>query len=409
MTRPPVSVVVVSRGRPDALRRCLTGLARQIYDPFEIVVVADAPGRAMLRRLPLAAQVHLVAFDAANISQARNRGIAAAAGEIVAFIDDDAVPEPTWLHHLAAPFAEPDVAAAGGFVRGRNGISFQSRAQWVDRTGQTAPILLSDPHPVVLTPTHDKAIKTEGTNMALRRPVITAMGGFDPRYRFFLDETDVNMRLADRGARTAIVPLAQVHHGFAPSPLRRADRVPRDLFEIGASWAVFLSTHCPTGNRDAAWQRVRREQRNRLVVHLIRGGVEPADMRRLLTGLEAGFAAGLQRHGAALPALLDATRRFRRFPPAPADPPVLLAGRSWQARDLRRRARAMAEGGANVTVLRLSPTALYHRVAWRDGYWEQRGGLFGKSDRSQKLFSAWRFRRRVAAEIERFGPERGFR
>ncbi|MCB2152739.1 MAG: glycosyltransferase, partial [Rhodobacteraceae bacterium] len=59
---------------------------------------------------------------------ARNLGLAAAAGEIVAFIDDDAVPEPRWLARLTAPFADPGIAAAGGFVVGRNGISFQWRA-----------------------------------------------------------------------------------------------------------------------------------------------------------------------------------------------------------------------------------------------------------------------------------------
>ena len=407
MMRQQVSVVVVSRGRPDMLRRCLTGLARQIYEPFEIVVVADAPGRAMLRRLPVAAQVHIVAFDEANISQARNLGISAAAGDIVAFIDDDAVPEPAWLHHLAAPFAEPDVAAVGGHVRGRNGISWQSRAQSVDRLGQTAPIRLSDSRPVILTPTPGRAIKTEGTNMALRRSVLARIGGFDPRYRFFLDETDLNMRLADMGARTAIVPLAQVHHGFAPSALRRVDRVPLDLFEIGASWAVFLSAHCPPEDRDAAWRRVQREQRDRIVRHLIRGGLEPGDMRRLLASLNVGFEHGLQRHPAALPPLPDVTRRFLRFPIAAAKPPVFLAGRPWQSRALRDRARAMAGDGINVTLVCLSPTALFHRVAWRDGYWEHNGGLFGKSDRTQKLFSPWRFSQRVKAEFERVALERG--
>ncbi|MES2906736.1 MAG: RNA polymerase factor sigma-54, partial [Pseudomonadota bacterium] len=48
-----------------------------------------------------------------------------------------------------------------------------------------------------------------------------AMGGFDPAFRFYLDETDLNLRLAATGAMTAIVPVAQVHHGFAESDLQR--------------------------------------------------------------------------------------------------------------------------------------------------------------------------------------------
>ena len=138
MTHPPVSVVVVSRDRPDALLRCLTGLLQVQYTPFEVVVVADQPGCSAAARW--AEQIKIVPFDRPNISEARNLGISNAAGEIIAFIDDDAVPEPSWLTHLIAPFERADVAAAGGFVRGRNGISFQWQARSVDETGATAQI-----------------------------------------------------------------------------------------------------------------------------------------------------------------------------------------------------------------------------------------------------------------------------
>ncbi|WP_372887787.1 glycosyltransferase family 2 protein, partial [Shimia sp.] len=126
MSQSPVSVVIVSRGRPQALARCLTGLSQQTHPSFETIVVADPSGCAAVNDGAFSGLVKLVAFDEANISAARNLGIARAAGELVAFIDDDAVPEPTWLAHLVAPFdSDPEVMAAGGFVRGRNGISFQ--------------------------------------------------------------------------------------------------------------------------------------------------------------------------------------------------------------------------------------------------------------------------------------------
>ena len=94
-----VSVVVVSRHRPAALSLCLTALTLQDHPGFEIVLVAD-PGSVGVRPdLP----IKRVRFDAANISAARNAGVMAAAGEVVAFIDDDAVAEPTWLSRLTAP------------------------------------------------------------------------------------------------------------------------------------------------------------------------------------------------------------------------------------------------------------------------------------------------------------------
>ncbi|WP_333682970.1 glycosyltransferase family 2 protein [Pontibaca methylaminivorans] len=400
-----VSVVVVSHGRPQALCRCLTGLARQIHGPYEIVVVADGPGRAALARLPFADRLHVVGFDEANISRARNLGITAAAGDIVAFIDDDAVPEPAWLHHLAAAFSDPQVAAAGGYVRGRNGISFQSRARSVDHCGRTAPIRLRGPHPVALTPTRERAIKLEGTNMAFRRAVIAGLGGFDPRYRFFLDETDVNLRMGRRGLVSAIVPLAQVHHGFAASRFRRADRVPRDLHEIGASWAVFLNAHAPH-RVDAAWRRVQAEERARCIRHLIAGGIEPGAMRRLLASLEAGFAEGLTRRTSPLAPLPPPVRDFLRFTPLSVPDDRFLAGPSWRLGALRAEARALAESGINVTLLSLSPSALFHRVEWRDTHWEQRGGLFGKSKRSQPLLAFWRPSRRIEAERQRVAAAR---
>jgi glycosyltransferase involved in cell wall biosynthesis len=104
--RPTISVVIVSRGRPASLSLCLMGVARLVYAPYEIVVVADALGLEAARALPFAAALKLVAFDEANISAARNAGVLAAGGEIIAFIDDDAVPEPAWLAHFAAAFAQ---------------------------------------------------------------------------------------------------------------------------------------------------------------------------------------------------------------------------------------------------------------------------------------------------------------
>ena len=130
----------------------------------------------------------------------------------------------------------------GCFVIGRNGISFQWKAWVLDRVGFTSKIDVDEENPTILTPPVGNAVKNEGTNMAARRSVLVDLEGFDPAYHFYLDETDLNMRLVVANHLTAIAPLARLHHGFAQSIRRHGDRVPRDLFDLGASWAVFKAS-----------------------------------------------------------------------------------------------------------------------------------------------------------------------
>lgn len=404
----PVSVIIVSHGRTAALKRCLTGVSQLYYPSFEIVVVADGPSVRMLKNSPLGNGIKTAQQDAENISLARNAGIALAAGEVVAFIDDDAVPEPTWLTHLAAAFDDDEVAAAGGFVRGRNGISFQWRASSVDTTGQRHPIAWKNDLPAVLHPPEGYAIKTEGTNMAFRREILAGIGGFDPAFRFFLDETDLNMRLARAGHATAIVPRAEVHHGFAESTRRRADRVPRDLFEIGASNTAFLIRHCPEGARAAAEVAFSDEQRKRLLQHMVAGRLEPRDIRRLLLRLKDGAEAGRARAPAPMPALPHASAPFAPRPPRPYHAPKLHVGRWRDRTKIRQKAAHDVTAGHVATALIFSFTSLFGRVVFNQaGVWEHHGGQFGRWRRTDPLFRLRRLATACKDETGRVRRARG--
>lgn len=408
MANPSVSVVVVSRDRPSALMRCLDGLAQLDYPVFEIICVTCPAGAAALAGRPDVDHIKILTFDEANISAARNIGIAHAAGDVVAFIDDDAVPEPLWLRHLTEPFGNPEVAASGGYVIGRNGISFQWRARVVDRSGQATDLDLPGTVPRVLHPEPDRAIKTEGTNMAVRRDLLADMGGFDPAFRFFLDETDLNQRLADRSLPTAIVPLAVVHHGFAESSRRRADRAPRDLFELGASTAVFLRKHSPVSRHAAAIAACIAEQKQRLLRMMQSGLLDPVDVLVLLRGLRRGLAAGATRPLDGMIPLNRAPEGLRIYPARTDRPRIYLSGRIWQHRRKMKEAIGHRQSGAIVTVVLMSPTARFHRQYFdKNGIWVQTGGLFGKSDRAMPLSRFWAFRTRVKHEIGRLIPARG--
>ena len=401
MTAIPVSVVVVSSHRPQALIRCLTGLSQLRYAPFEVIVVACPDGIGAVRRWPMSAHVTVIEFDEANISAARNMGLAAAAGEVVAFIDDDAVPEPGWLRHLAAPFADRAVSAAGGFVRGRNGISWQWRASSVDVAGQAQALDVAAKRPLVLRPPDGRAVKTEGTNMAFRRSVLAQIGGFDPNYHYFLDETDLNLRLAAKGAATAVVPKAVVHHGFARNALRREDRVPKDLHQMGASWAVFLARHCPEAQVARRWVDIQKAERRRLIRHMVAGRLEPGEVARILKGLRAGYDEGLTRTPSALSPIESVASELRPFPSKPEGDVVTLSARIWSKGRLKADAAEAARSGKIACAYAFSPTTLFHKRSFQpEGYWLQTGGLFGKSLRSDRAFAFWRFGKRVAREAQ---------
>ncbi|MFW2588515.1 glycosyltransferase family 2 protein [Sagittula sp. SSi028] len=404
---PTVSIVVVSRHRPADLMRCLTGLSQLDYAKFEIIVVACPQGLAAIADRPDRQAIKTVAFDVPNISAARNLGIAQAAGDLVAFIDDDAVPEPLWLRHLTAPFADPTIATAGGYVLGRNGLSYQWRARSVDATGHATPLEISGDALTVPTPPPGHAVKTEGTNMAVRRSALAELGGFDPAFRFYLDETDLNMRLAATGGRTAIVPRALVHHGVAASARRRQDRTPRDLRDIAASQQIFLQKHCPVAEQDRAWTAFRQAQRLRLIRAMQSGALDPTDVIRLMRGLDKGRREGRERTPHAMP-LLPVSAPFLPYPARTNAPRRLIAGRIWNAARLRKQAAESAAQGNITTLILLGPSTRYHHVRFTDdGYWEQSGGLWGRSLRDQPLFRPWRFARRIDAETARVTYARG--
>ncbi|KIN65684.1 Glycosyl transferase, family 2 [Sulfitobacter noctilucae] len=408
MTNLTVSVVVVSRGRADALKRCLFGLSQLQYPDFEIIIVADPDGIAAAKTLPFSADLKLVLFNLPNISAARNLGIVQAAGDIIAFIDDDAVPEPTWLRYLTAPALQSDVAAMGGYVRGRNGISYQWKARSIDRFGDSHPLDLDANRATVLHPPKGRAIKTEGTNMAFRRSVLIELGGFDPAFHYYLDETDLNVRLARAGYATALVPLAEVHHGFAANRMRGENRVPRDLYDIGASWAVFQRKHVIDAERVHHWKRLRASERIRLLKHMVSGGLEPHSVRYLLGRLDAGYAEGQLRPMPVSRLAQHPAEGFKPFPYRPRNS-ELITSRPWKFKADREAARERVKNGAILTLLSLSFTGMYHQVSFtQDGLWIQRGGLFGRSDRSGRLLRMTTRSRRVEKERRRVARQRGF-
>lgn len=406
MSGPSVSVVIVSHGRPESLLWCLSALAGVEYQPFEIVVVADLAGCAYVGQSPYAGRVKLVAYDAPNIAAARNTGVAEAAGEIIAFIDDDAAAEPLWLKHLVAGFELADVMCTGGYVRGRNGISYQWSARQVDRAGRAKPLLAQEKlAPFVAEPEAGFAVKTEGTNMAVRRDVLVALGGFDEAFHFYLDETDFNLRLASAHHKTALCPSAEVHHAYKASTRRKADRTVTDLFDVGASTVVLLRKFGQP--LEPRCSEMRAEQAERLAGLVGRGRLGADAAAQVMQSLEAGFDAGQRRRPEQYPDRLHHPSGFLAFLPDRRGS-VTLSGRWWRRGALRRKAAALAAQGVSVSLYLFSLDARFHHVRYdAAGYWEQSGGQFGRADRDAPLLQLMGFGKRLKQEQNRVKPTRG--
>ena len=403
---PEVSLVIVSRNRPTGLRRLISALRFQTYSTFEVVVVSNYRSLDFLRELPNAANIRSVYFDRANISAARNIGICNAAGEIIAFCDDDAVPEPFWLERLVAPFVESKVGCAGGFVRGRNGIDYQWTALKCNRFGDDFPLEMADNNVArVVDFDGEFFAKVQGTNCAFRKSAMVQAGGFDEGFRFYLDETDLTISLAQKGWATAIVPLAEVQHGFEASEERTGSRAPKSLKNIGASKRRFLEKHAGADNK-ASVQLLRSQQRQRLIRLMVGGYLEPRDVPRLMKSLEDGLSGP------------GTDTKRQQTTPEPKNNPefrafwsggsvntftfAAISGHAMFAKKLSAKALELLKNSVCTTVFRYTLTALYHRRYFDvRGFWVQTGGLYGKSDRTSNTFKFHTLNSRTMREASR--------
>ncbi len=228
----PVSIVICTDNRARSLENTLRSLRQLDYRNVEVCVV-HGPTPDGTRRL-LTEWPHPLKIKACperNLSMSRNFGIGVASGDIVAFLDDDAIPEPEWLGALVAAYDDPSVGGAGGFVHDHTGASYQYRFGTTDRLGRAN---LDWPRAV---PEYNFPHSTNfphllGANSSFRRAALLSIGGFDEEYEYYLDETDVQCRLIDKGWRIAQINGAFVHHKFMSSSIRNEQRVLRSWYSV---------------------------------------------------------------------------------------------------------------------------------------------------------------------------------
>lgn len=400
------SVIVASRDRPKSLLRTLRAIRQLDYPEFEVVVVGDTAAGSALHDSEWN-WVTYVAFDEPNLSSARNAGVLAAGGDILAFVDDDAVPEPLWLSHHLAGLRETGAAASVGFVRGPDGIGFQSRFQTIDPNAETHEEHFYGDNPFLPDLLPARAVKLVGTNTAIRKDVLLELGGFDTNYRYFLEDSDLSIRLRRAGYAAVVSPLAEVHHALAASPRRMVGREPRSLFDIGRSTAIFLRRHSDADPVEML-DRARVRERRKAIRHMVRGGLEPGEVDRLMQGLSDGWDDGLSSNLERLPSLPKVPTGFRRVPPLKSGHQVLTVRRPGRRSALREAEQDVLRGENRWTVFSFSLTSWAHTVIYTEtGVWLHTGGQFRDTGATGRCFRWCRFASRANEEIARVAKRRG--
>jgi len=291
-----VSVVVATKNRPELLRHCVELLCAQlgaIEGGAEVVVVDDGDGSATaVARLD--PRVRVIRGRGEGPGRARNRGIAAARGQVVCFTDDDATPAADWLARIVAYLADhPEAVGVRGRVRS---IDFDPLYEHSVSDGTGGGYLTC--------------------NVAYRHEVLDAVGGFDPAFRFAHEDRDLGYRAGALGP-VGFDPSIEVEH--PPRPFTFAEWARRGRF-VTDDWLLYA--RYPAQARGSGPKRFRPvEQIARRWLHF---AADPAVRGE---GARRGFRIAALAAGQLSVALWTALSTDRRSIEAMAPPSAVLSRR----------------------------------------------------------------------------------
>jgi GT2 family glycosyltransferase len=202
---PKISVVVAAHNAGRTLDDCLESLIKLRYPDYEVIVINDGSTDktgAIAERYP----VRAITTRNLGVSGARNEGLRAATGEIIAYIDSDAKADPDWLTYLASTYLKQDVVGVGGpnLVPPEDG--------WIAKCVYRSP---GGPCQVMFDDRSAEHIP--GCNMSFYKRVLEEIGGFDVIYTAAGDDVDICWRVLERGYQIGYSPSAVVWHHRRPS------------------------------------------------------------------------------------------------------------------------------------------------------------------------------------------------
>lgn len=249
-----VSVIVCTRDRAAKLERCLQALRRVEHDDLEILVVDNAPSDDATARLVSGLsgadpRLRYVREDRPGLSRARNRGVAEAQAELLAFTDDDVCVDPLWVAALVRGFQrDPRVACVTGLVAGASlGVAteqyFDARVSWSSSCEQRFFEAARATHDSRLHPYAAGAFGT-GASMAFRASLLRAIDGFDECLGTGSEagggeDLDAFLRVLLEGGRISYEPAALAWHEHRAAP----DALNRQMYDYGKGLSAYLCKH----------------------------------------------------------------------------------------------------------------------------------------------------------------------
>jgi O-antigen biosynthesis protein len=198
---PKVSVVVASYNGARTLKSCLDSLVNLNYPHYEIILVDDGSNDSTPEIASLYKRVQYIRQTNHGLSVARNTGIAAATGEIVAFTDSDCRADEDWLYYLVGDLLTSRFTGIGG----HNFLPPED-------SPVAAAVLVSPGGPAHVMLNDRVAEHIPGCNMAFYKWALEEIAGFDPIFRKAGDDVDVCWRLQQRGYRIGFNPAGFVWH-----------------------------------------------------------------------------------------------------------------------------------------------------------------------------------------------------
>ncbi len=289
-----VSVVVCTYNRRADLERCLDYLAYQSSPSFEVVVV-DGPSTDGTKELlaEWEGRVKIVHNPERNLSVSRNLGADAAAGDIVAYIDDDAIPFADWVDTLLREFNQrpATTAALGGPAYLAGSLKFQVEDIAFNKFAEAWANVDSDKIG------KDGWVRSLlGTNTAFSRSYLQEVGGFDEQYDYFLDESDLTFRLQSHGALVAYCPDLYLRHEFARSDNRKG-KYTFNWYSISKNTTYFIALYSGLGGEELLQyvkEKLAKERVAPLDAALAAGNINKKLHSQLVAEIWRGMKQGLK-------------------------------------------------------------------------------------------------------------------